>query len=561
VPKQWKPPTPPPNDLAQELPDLSRVIIQTLYNRGLHTAGEIRRFLAPDDDAAIFDPFLLRDMDKAVERIHAAIRNQEKIAVYGDFDVDGVCSAVLLMQVLSGLGAQAQVYIPHRVEEGYGLNKEAIARLAGDGVRLLITADCGTSSVSDIAYGNELGVDTIVTDHHHIPPQLPPAVAVLNPHRGDGDYPYPDLAGVGVAYKLAAALLAQSPNGRPIADYLDLVALGTVVDVAPLLGENRTLVRLGLAAMRRAPRPGLLALMRVARVEPTSVSTGHLGFALGPRLNAAGRMDTAKISYNLIQCASADEARPLAETLHELNLDRQKQLGAALMTAQASAAAQASDGGLIFVSSPEYQAGIVGLVAGKLAEQFYRPAIAVQIEGELSRGSCRSVPEFHMARALDECSTMLTRHGGHAMAAGFSVRTERLPELQEALTGIVRRELGGGTLEQTLAVDCEISLTEATWNTRRDIQKMEPFGTGHPTPLLQSSDVLVRSVRLVKGDHVQIKLSDGGNRTWDGIAFRRPDLATSVKYGDHIDVVYNLDEQTWNGETSLSLVIKDIHHR
>ena len=260
MPKLWKPPSPAPDALALALPDLSPVIVQTLYNRGVTTPDDIRRFIAPDGDAALYDPFLLKDMDLAVKRVQAAIRNGEKIAVYGDFDVDGVCCAALLMQVLGKLGAQAQVYIPHRVEEGYGLNKRAVASLAAQGVRLLITADCGTSSLRDIAFGNTLGVDTIVTDHHHIPPALPPAVAVLNPHRPDGDYPYHDLAGVGVAYKLAAALLSASPASESVDSYLDLVALGTVVDVAPSAWRKPRpgAARAGLHAQRassRAVRP------------------------------------------------------------------------------------------------------------------------------------------------------------------------------------------------------------------------------------------------------------------------------------------------------------------
>jgi single-stranded-DNA-specific exonuclease len=298
--------------------------------------------------------------------------------------------------------------------------------------------------------------------------------------------------------------------------------------------------------------------MHVSRIKPETLNTGNLGFGLGPRLNAAGRIDTARTSYDLLLSQSDAEAEPLALKLEDLNLERQKRLETALVSARETASAQAEGGRLIFVASADYQAGIVGLVAGRLVDEFYRPAIAIERGEELSRGSCRSVPEFHIARALDECADLLVRHGGHAMAAGFTVRTERLAELQEKLAAIAQRDLGERALEPTLAVDCQIALSNATWETRAKLSQLAPFGAGNPTPLLRSNNVRVRSVQLVRGDSVQLKLTNGSAETWHAIAFRQSHIAQMIHAGDRIDIVYNLEDRTWNGESTIQLVIKDV---
>ena len=531
--------------------------MQVLYNRGLSTAAEIRRFLSSDPDGGLHDPFDLPDMHVAIERIRRAISHGEGIAVFGDFDVDGICSAAVIMRALEGQGARPRVYIPHRVDEGYGLNKGAITRLAEEGVTLLITADCGTSSVSEIAHARSLGMDVIVTDHHSVPDLLPPAVAILNPHRPDSAYPFPDLAGAGVAYLLACALQGNASGPHSAVEDLDLVALGTVVDVAPLRGENRSLVRLGLDRMRASPRPGLKALMDVAHIKPDQVDSASLGFALGPRLNAAGRLDTAMTSYDLLLSPSAEQAAPLARRLNELNLERQTLLEAALSAASSEAAEQVQRSPLIFVSSAAYRAGIVGLVAGRLAEQFYRPAVAVELGEATSRGSCRSIPEFNIALALDECKDLLERHGGHAQAAGFTVRTDRLILLQERLVAAARRLLEGQTLEAAIRVDSVIPLSQATWESLGWIKRMAPFGMGNPAPVFQSNGVPVRYIKPLRNGHLRFNVSDG-RVTWPAIAFRQAEWAGALHDGDKVDIVYNLQENTWNGETTLQLEVKDL---
>lgn len=552
--KLWTTPTPAPDALIFELLDVPPFIVQTLYNRGLQTAASIRQFLSAEATEP-GDPFLLAGMSTAVDRIRQALAGSEYMAVYGDFDVDGVSSAALLVQALRGMGGHADVYIPHRVEEGYGLNRGAIERLAAQGVTLLISVDCGTSSVDEIVRAAELGMDVIVTDHHHVPPMLPPALAVINPHRPDSAYPFKDLAGVGVVFKLVQALAPQS--GPSPASYIDLVALGTVVDVAPLQGENRAFTRQGLAAMRRAPRPGLQALMSVARVTSATVGTGTLGFMLGPRLNAAGRLDSARVSFDLLMSSSVEAAQPLAQKLEEQNLERQKLLESALAVARLEAGNQVALSPLIFIASEDYRAGIVGLVAGRLAEEFFRPAIAVERGDLLSRGSCRSVPCFHIAEALDQCADLLERHGGHAQAAGFTVLTARLPELQARLAALASAALAGKPLQPVVTVDSVIPISQATWQTLEWIKRMEPFGAGNPTPVFQSNGVRLRAPRPAGNGHLRFMISDGRS-SWNAIAFRQAALAALLRDGDRVDIAYCLDENTWNGEKELQLVIRDV---
>lgn len=556
MPMQWQTPLQPPEDLCFELLEVPRPVVQTLYNRGLRTADDIRRFLSPDTAPSFGDPLAMKGMAAAVERVRRALAAREPVAVYADFDVDGICSAVLLEQTLRRLGADVLVYIPHRVDEGYGLNRPAITRLAETGVRLIITVDCGTSALAEIAHANALGVDVIVTDHHHVHGHLPEALAILNPRQDGCPYPFADLAGVGVAYKLAQALLAQ--DGASSAEkHLDLVALGTVVDVAPLVGENRDLVRLGMAALRAAPRPGLAALLKQARVEAAALDTGALGYTIGPRLNAAGRLADARVSYDLLQSASAEQAEPLARTLEEQNQERQRLLEAALAEARPLALVQAEQRPLVFVASESFIAGIVGLVAGRLTEELHRPAIAIERGPDTCRASCRSVRGLHIARALDECDDLLVRHGGHEMAAGFTVKTALLGELEERLAAIAQRELAGVSLEPVIAVDSVMPLAQATWETHRWQQRMQPFGVGNPRPVLQSDNVRVRTARVVGSGHLQLSLTDD-HVVWPAIAFRQASLLPLTPAGAIVDIVYNLDENTWNGDRRLQLVIKDV---
>jgi single-stranded-DNA-specific exonuclease len=506
-------------------------------------------------------------MNQAVDRIRRAIRKGEPIAVYGDFDADGVTATALLAITLQALGARVHPYIPHRVEEGYGLNIPAIEELADAGARLLVTVDCGVRFPREIAHARRRGMDVIVTDHHLVGRRhclrLAGAVAVVNPHQEECPYPYKGLAGVGLAYKLAQALLRANrqvplPGSVPLEEeeLLDLVALGTVADLAPLTGENRYLVSRGLEQMNQAPRVGVEALIRQSGLRPGQVDTWHIGFALGPRLNAAGRVAHAERAYRLLTTDSPQEAECLARELDELNQERQRLTKEMQERARAVVLEQEADRPLLFVAGPEFPAGVVGLVASRLVDEFYRPAVIVERREEISKGSARSIPEFHITRALDACADLLIRHGGHRVAAGFAVPTGHLEELKRRLLEIAAQELEGRELMPALQIDAEVALREVNGALWKALQTLRPFGEGNPEPLLLSRKVRVERQRLVgDGTHLKLTLSDRGV-WWDGIAFRQGEWAGRLP--EWVDVVYHLRENEWNGEVRLQLEIRDL---
>ena len=562
--KRWQVLPPAPAEHLQHFGDLPPLVVQLLYNRGLSEASEVAAFLAAPGEEPLGNPFDLRDMPQAVQRIQQAIASGERLVVYGDFDVDGITSATLLVQTLAALGARVSPYIPRRLEEGYGLNLGALDRLAAEDVRLVITVDNGISALAEVEHAHALGIDVIVTDHHHVPPQLPRAVAILNPKRPDCPYPFKELAGVGVAFKLAQAL-----SDLRIANFefrnpnfgLDLVALGTVVDMAPLIGENRALARRGLAMLNQTQRPGLLAMIARAGLRLGQIDSSALSFALGPRLNAAGRIDDAIASYRLLVTDSPDEAATLADDLEAKNQERQR-LTAEVLERARSQACELGDVRLLLVAGEGYAAGVVGLVAGRLVDEFYRPALVVEWGEERSRGSARSIPEFNIVAALAECQDLLVRFGGHAMAAGFTVETPRLAALQGRLLAIADRELRGLDLTPTLFVDAELPLAQASWATYNWVGRLAPFGYANPTPTFLSRRVHVRKAWVTGNNHLRLKLADGP-QVWDAIGFRLGDWAEPVAKHPSIDVVYTLETSQWGAEEPvLQLNVKDLRlHR
>lgn len=558
--KRWQVSPPAPPGHIARLSHLHPITVQVLYNRGIVAPDDVAEFLAGGGREG--DPFDLDDMPAAVTRLQQALRAGDPIAVYGDFDADGVTATVLLTQTLLALGGSVQPYIPHRVDEGYGLNKEALTRLAQEGIRLVVTVDCGVRSVEEVAYANRLGLDVIVTDHHSVGNDLPPAVAVINPKRPDNRYPFTELAGVGLAYKLAQALLHNvPPPPAPFHlkenDLMDLVALGTVADLAPLLGENRTLVRLGLKSINQTERPGIQALCRHAGLQPGRIDTLAIGYALGPRLNAAGRLAHANTAYRLLETPYPAEAEQLAEELNRLNDERQQLTKATLERARQQALDTADDAPLLFAAAPDFPAGVVGLVANQLVEEFYRPAIIVEMGNQVSHGSARSIPEFHITRALDTCADLLIRYGGHAAAAGFTVANENLSALTARLRAIAREQLAGAELIPTLTIDAEVELSQISGRVYQELAQLEPCGYANPHPLFLSRNVQVKHCRVVGSDgkHLKLKLYDRGI-TWDAIAFRQGEWAADMP--THIDMVYHLELNEWNGEKRLQLNIQDM---
>ncbi|HSR16400.1 MAG TPA: single-stranded-DNA-specific exonuclease RecJ, partial [Gemmatimonadales bacterium] len=548
-----------PQQLAR-FPDLQPLVVQLLHNRGIEDPAAAQEFLS--GRATGHNPFDLKGMGEAVARLREAVRRGERIAIYGDFDTDGVTATALLVQALSALGARVEPYIPHRVDEGYGLHLDALRELHGRGVRVVVTVDCGIRSVHEVTRASRK-MDLIVTDHHSVGPALPPAVAILNPKQKDCPYPFKDLAGVGLAYKLAQALLRvhkhvtrQAPKLAE-EELLDLVALGTVSDLAPLLGENRVLVRQGLEALNEPIRPGVEALMADAGLRRGGVDASAIGFRLGPRLNAAGRIDSAMVAYRLLTSTEPLETKALAERLGRLNQQRQEMTEKTVAEAEAQVRAADPEARLFLVSSPDFNAGIVGLAASRLMQAHYRPSVVVELGERYSRGSCRSIPEFNITDALDACQDLLVRHGGHAAAAGFTVETDKLDVLGQRLQAIADEKLAEVELRPTLAIDVELPLEEVSWATLELLRRVEPCGEENPRPVLASRDLEVREARAVGDEqkHLKLTLRDGRGVAWDAMYFRHGHLASQVPA--RVDVAYRLDANEWNHRKRLQLLVED----
>ncbi len=561
--KRWVLHDPAPADFIASLRDRSPLAATLLYQRGLRDQPSIAAFLSTDYKRGIHDPFLLKGMDAAARRVAVAIAEGEPIAVYGDFDTDGVTAVTLLMQAIGAMGGDIRPYIPHRLREGYGLNTEAIEQLAAEGVRLLITVDCGISNVREVAQAQERGIDVIVTDHHTPPPVLPEAYAVINPKQPGCEYPYKQLVGVGIAYKLVQALarlgVKMPLRGR---DLLDVVALGTVTDMGPLNGENRVLVQAGLESINATQRPGLKALILVAGLVQGKISAGDISFMLGPRLNAAGRIDDALLSYQLLLADDFAAARALADTLNQANRHRQE----LTKEIQGLARQQVQDLGkqanrIVVLDGEGYPAGLVGLVAAKLVEELARPVLLLERGPETSRGSARSIPGFNMIEALTACDDLFVRYGGHSAAAGFTIATERLPELEARLLGYAATHLPEEMLTPALEIDADVPLGVLNWALLEQIAVLEPFGQSNPQPVLISRRVRVISSRATgaDGQHLKLRLDDGvGGPSYDAIAFRLGQLAPHFAKPRVIDIAYTLEANEWNGSRNLQLNIKDL---
>jgi single-stranded-DNA-specific exonuclease len=541
-------------------PDQPPLVVQLLHNRGIDDPDAAHHFLG--EGITTDNPFALKGMNAAVSRLRRAIRRGELVAVYGDFDTDGVTATALLVEALSAHGAQVKPYIPHRVDEGYGLNLDALRRLYRRGARVVVTVDCGIRALREVERASR-GLDLIVTDHHSVGDELPPAVAVINPKQPGCPYPFKELSGVGVAFKLAQALLrVQRRMGRSPdvteESLVDLAALGTVADLVPLLGENRSLVRRGLEALNEGTRPGVEALMADAGLRRGDVDATAIGFRLGPRLNAAGRVDTAMLAYRLLTSRDPLETKELAGSLGALNRRRQELTEETVAAAEAQVLASHPDAHLYLAASKDFLPGIVGLAASRLTEAYYRPSIVVELGDEESRGSCRSIPEFHITNALDKCADMLVRHGGHAAAAGFTVATDKLGNLRRRLQALAAEQLADVDLRPTLKIDVEIPLEEVDWATHGLLSQIEPCGMDNPQPVLVSRGVAVHSQRAVGSEqkHLKLALRDGRGVAWDAIAFRRGDLSGQVPA--RVDVAYTLGVNEWNHEKRLQLNVQDL---
>ncbi len=536
-------------------PDIPPLLLQLLHNRGITDPSRFQEFLA-GDEKLVGDPFLIPDMPQAVGRIYRAMLGGENIAIYGDFDPDGVTATVLLVQGLSRFGANVVPYIPHRTEEGYGLNKPALERLRRDGINLVISVDCGITAVPEVAYARRIGLDVIVTDHHSVTTALPKADAVINPKRPDSPYPFRELSGVGVAFKLLQALSTSLGRDGRCSEYLDLVALGTVADMSPLVGENRYLVKEGLKVLNNTRRLGLQEMATQAGLKPGSLDAESISFVLAPRLNPAGRLDHAISSYRLLVTEKSDEARQIATLLQQKNAERQ-QLTADTLT-KAKERLSRTDRGLplLMVGADDYPAGIIGLVASRLVDEFCRPVMVVRLGPETCRGSARSIPQFNVVSALTECSDLLTQFGGHSQAAGFTLPSANIERFYDRLLDIASKELAGVEFRPVLPVDACVDLGSMNGDTLRMLNRMSPFGQANATPTFVSRHVKVVDWRKVgvNGPHLKLRLSQD-KTIWPSIAFQMGNMSDQL--APYLDIVYNLEMDDWGNTPTLRLHLQD----
>jgi single-stranded-DNA-specific exonuclease len=557
LPKNWWTFPSIPEKIDRNLKAYPKYLRQVLYNRGITDPDSAEAYLTAADPG--WDPFLLNGMDKTVERLLRAVDEQEAIAVYGDYDVDGVTATALMVQVLQKFSARVTRFIPDRFEEGYGLNNNSITLLHDSDARVILTVDCGIRSPREAEHARSLGIDLIISDHHFPKYVLPDAYAIVCPKQEGDGYPYKELAGVGLAYKIAQALFRTRKAGDWQAnDWLDLVALGTVSDLVPLTGENRSLVKRGIQQIRYGQRIGISALAGVSGKDIGRITATDIGYALGPRLNASGRMDSALKSYDLLVTDKRDIAGYVAQELDDQNGERQKATRSAQEKAE-SGIDRTNITNLLSTFDEEFSSGIVGLVASKLTEHFYRPAIVGSIEGDLIRASCRSISEFHITSALDECADLLIRHGGHSMAAGFTVHKDLKDQLLERMNSIADRELSSLELRPTVKIDLDLEPKEITPQIYSELEKLQPTGMGNPSVLLALKNVDITGMQLMgkEKNHIRFAIPDAPINL--AVAFNQGSwYEVWIKSKPKFDLAFTIEINVFNGKETQQIHVKDM---
>lgn len=539
---------------------------RVLLSRGLLPGEERDEFLQPDYDKHLFSPFLFDQMESAVARVLQALQNREQVCIVGDYDADGVTASALLRELFEFVGhPEVRVEIPHRVEDGYGITPGLIARIAAENKPdLLITVDNGITAVDAAAAAQQAGIDLIITDHHQPREELPSAVAVLNPWVAGESYPFKQLSGVGVAFKLACAVVRRVPGLRGGEAFLkwllDLTAMGTVADIVPLTGENRVLVYYGLKVIPQSRRPGVQALLQYAAAERVSAET--IAFQLGPRLNAAGRLEHADLAYRLLVCRDQQQARSLAEELEQLNRKRQRMVSEAVKRARQEAERQTAAGErILLIAGETIHPGVVGLIAGRLADENGMPAVVMTSYGhpDLYTASCRTAGSFSISQMLDRLQGFFTRSGGHPAAGGFSLPAEQRPVFEEALFSYAREQLEGVELEEQLVIDAVAEPADLTLDNFHRLRTLFPFGEGNREPLLAVRGVTLFECRPVGSDanHLRIGFETPHGRMF-GIGFRLASLAADLQPGDRVDLAVYLRDNHYNGFTSAQVVLQDI---
>jgi single-stranded-DNA-specific exonuclease len=542
---------------------ISPTTARLLCLRGVTTPEEADRFLHPSLDQ-LHDPLRLAGMAAAVDRVLAAVAARERIAIHGDYDVDGITSTVILRRAIEILGGDVDHFLPERFRDGYGLQVPAIERLHAEGVRLVVSVDCGIRGMDAARRARELGIDLVITDHHEPESQLPPALAVVNPKQPGCSYPDKNLAGVGVALKLVQALLARTGREKWLPGFVKIAAIGTLADVVPIVGENRIIAKIGLDLLSRGPhKVGLQALLDASGLSGKTIDSYHVGFVLAPRVNAAGRMSTPDIAARLLLAADpamADEARALAERLNEENQRRQDQEQEILAAARKAIETDPDIGArsVLVVSGEGWHRGVIGIVASKLVDAFHRPAVVISVEDGVGHGSCRSIPAFDMLDALQACSLHLERFGGHRLAAGLTLEAGRLKAFRAAMQARGDDLLGPDDLRPRLRIDAALPFPEIKGALVEEIRCLEPFGLGNPRPVFWTGPVeIVDGPRRLKERHLKMAVRQGG-RIFRAVAWRAVEReAFLVEHKSGLDLAFSLTENTFNGETRVELTMCD----
>lgn len=539
--------------------NISPIIAIILYNRGIRTEKEIKDFLSCDL-SGMHDPYLMQDIDKAVERINRARENGEKITIYGDYDVDGITSIAILYKHFKSLGISVDYYVPDRIAEGYGVNKEALDKIKENGSTVVITVDTGITAVEETEYAKSIGLDMIVTDHHECKEQIPDSYASIDPKRKDCGYPFKNLAGVGVAFKLIQALDTTVPLSELMELYSDLVCLGTVADISPLVDENRILVTEGLSRFKTTKNIGLKALIDVTTANNNTVTTSTIGYTIAPRINASGRLGCASRSVELFLTSDPKKAAELAEDLCKENTIRQqteqKMFAEAIEYIENHPEMQSDK--VLVIPHENWHHGIVGIVSSKITEKFYKPSILFAIDGDEAKGSGRSVNGYNLFEALENCSDILEKFGGHELAAGLSVKTENIDKFREKINSYVPKRSEETSSIPTVNIDAAIKATYISNETVDDINKLQPFGVDNPAPIFATKGIKIHRISTMsENKHLRMTLLKDG-KYLDTVGFGMGEYYNYFKEGDIVDVAFGLSINDYKGFHNVQLILKDI---
>lgn len=539
---------------------LPEIVARAMINRGVDTIAKVNMYL-DDDLSTMHDPYLLKGMDKAVLGIQKAIASKAKICIYGDYDVDGITSTAVMLRTMKKLGAEAVYYIPNRLEEGYGLNISSMDHIKEQGVQLIITVDCGIRSNEVVEYAKSLGLEIIITDHHECEGKLPDAYSIINPNQEDCRYPHSSLAGVGVAFKLASALLSANGCSSFAEELLDIVSVGTIADVVPLLDENRIIVKNGLRKLLKTRNEGIKALLHVCGLEGKEVNAYSVAFMLAPRINAAGRIADAAGCVELLVTDNADRAMEIAKSLDTDNRERQaienEILSVAIDTIEKSVDFEKER--VLVLGHDNWHAGVIGIVASRLVDRYNLPSFVMSKDGELCKGSARSIRGFNLFEAMSRHGELFVKYGGHEMAAGFTIQSEKVDELRERMNEEVHKTMGGDKLLPEIIVDYRLEPEDINIDTVRKLKLMEPFGAGNPSPVFVYRGLAVLSSKAVGNEakHLQLMVHDGENEI-KCIAFNMGTMQKVLSIGRKIDIICSVENNVWNNYESVQLNIKDI---